>query len=115
LLTIRFKDVDAARDAINRMNNFNLNGRAIRMGLVEEVEPEPKGPGAERLRRSGPANLDDTDTSGISYNRVSRTNLMKKLMREEDTVASVEPSPQQAKPVSPSLCVILGNMFDSAE
>ncbi|KAK9449413.1 uncharacterized protein V1518DRAFT_373171 [Limtongia smithiae] len=63
--------------------------------------------------------LDDADVAGVSFNSVSRESLMKKLMREEDSL----PMPEMAlkTPVKagsatqPSRCIVLRDMFDPSE
>lgn len=99
---------------------FNSNGPAIdRVGT------------SDSKARGSAASLDDTDVAGISYNKVSRENLMRKLMRDEDqltpvTAASTAMNGVRSSSNSDSVhhesasrkssrCIVVQNMFDPQE
>jgi RNA-binding protein 23/39 len=95
---------------LEKLNGFELAGRAIRVGLGNDKftnestqaildrydgfrgpinETVPRG-GTERLGGGGGGgsgriseSLDDTDTAGVSFQNVSREALMRKLARDE--------------------------------
>jgi len=95
--------------ALEKLNGFELAGRAIRVGLGNDkftnqstqaildryngfrdpiVEREPRTStervGGDRGRSERiTQNLDDADVAGVSFKSVSREALMKKLAREE--------------------------------
>lgn len=104
---IRYRDPPSAREALEKLNGFELAGRPIRVGLGNDkftnestqaildrfdgfrsnfIEPVTRG-GSERLGGKGgaraPQSLDDSDVQGVSFQNVSREALMKKLAREE--------------------------------
>jgi RNA-binding protein 23/39 len=103
---VQFRDPPAAREALEKLNGFELAGRAIRVGLGNDkfttestqaildrhdnfrgviTDSSSRG-GTERLGggRTNVANLDDTDVAGVSFERVSREALMKKLARRDE-------------------------------
>jgi RNA-binding protein 23/39 len=109
LTNSRFHDPPSAREALDKLNGFELAGRAIRVGLGNDkftnestqaildrydgfrgtaMETVPRG-GTEHLgggRGGGgriTGNLDDTDVAGVSFQNVSREALMRKLARDE--------------------------------
>lgn len=108
----RYRDPPSAREALDKLNGFELAGRAIRVGLGNDkftnestqaildrydgfrgsgMETVPRGD-TERLGGGGgrgnggrrmSGNLDDTDVAGVSFQSVSREALMRKLARDE--------------------------------
>lgn len=130
---VQYKTKQAADEAIEKMHGFVLAGRPLRIGRGgggSFAPPPPRGddrPSSSTTEDRGPVSqtnastLDNAD-SGISYNRVSRTHLMEKLMREEDTEKTQpqEQSRQPTPPVSstpkpPSRCILLNHMFDPSQ
>ena len=145
----RFKMKQSADEALAKMNGFNIAGRPIRVGLggdratvdariqaerAAEAEQANTGGGFKgsafhadrRIDRVGgtstafsAAALDDADVAGISYGRVDRSELMKKLLREEDGLAKQEeqlkPQPVAEPPRQSSRCIVLTNMFSADE
>lgn len=161
---VQFRDPDQAREALEKMNGFELAGRPIRVGLGnDKFTPEStanllqrfqgqdrsnyqgsafsgsggrgahaggsggtfdKAGGRDDQKGAGGASaLDDTDVAGVNFSNYSRDALMRKLARTED------PEPDRRTVVAPkkenksttasvsqaSRCVLLRNMFDSAE
>lgn len=128
---VQYKTKQAADQAIEKMHGTILAGRPLRIGrggggsLAQPLPP----PRTEDRASSSTANdraktnastLDDAD-SGISYNKVSRTHLMEKLMRDEDTDKTKQSSPQpstpppSSTPKPPSRCILLNHMFDPSQ
>lgn len=129
------------------MNGFMLAGRPIRIGLGSDRAsiPTPVHTPAQAFQGSGfdlnrpsidrvgnsnakargnAASLDDTDVAGISYNKVSRENLMRKLMREEDQIGpagsgsgalKADPVRHESASRKSSRCIVVQNMFDIEE
>lgn len=127
------------------MNGFLLAGRPIRIGLGTDRAGMPalvntpaqafqgsafdtNGPAIDRVgsssakARGNASSLDDTDVAGISYNRVSRENLMRKLMRDEDQLTaggsvsrSRDSTPLESASRKSSRCIVVQNMFDITE
>ena len=108
----RYRDPPSAREALDKLNGFELAGRAIRVGLgndkftnestqaildrydgfrgsgmetVPREDTERLGGGGGRGNggRRMSGNLDDTDVAGVSFQSVSREALMRKLARDE--------------------------------
>jgi hypothetical protein len=130
--------------ALEGMKGFMLAGRAIRVGLGSDRLNQPNAingpaqafqgsafndqhPPIDRVgmsasrNQSSAASLDDADASGISYSKVSRENLMNKLMRDEDKLTrgnssadhQVEPSLDSSH--KSSRCIVVQNFFDPSE
>lgn len=126
------------------MNGFMLAGRPLRIGLGSDRNMNSNNTPAQAFSGSGfdtnvPAidrvgnsnarargnasSLDDTDVAGISYNKVSRESLMRKLMREEDKLDPVASSgiTKVDRPIAEttsrksSRCIVVQNMFDPEE
>lgn len=111
---IQFQEKSSADQAIEKMNGFMLAHRSLRVGrggghYVDNSKTNNKD-----------STLDDSDIGGVSYNKVSRTHLMEKLMRDsgggndnknnEDTQQQQQPQTTSKPP--PSRCILLNNMFD---
>jgi linker between RRM2 and RRM3 domains in RBM39 protein len=107
----RYRDPPSAREAIEKLNGFEVAGRAIRVGLgndkftndstqaildrydnfrgtvvettTSREEHVEHQPSGRGYSGQGVGNLDDTDIAGVSFQSVSRQALMKKLAREE--------------------------------
>lgn len=147
---VQFKDAAHAREALEKMNGFDLAGRPIRVGLGnDKFTPEGTAPaiqgrfsskdferddgppqrrerkdygdrdrdGDGRRRDRGARELDDSEQGGVSFQNISRTDLMRKLARAEDNLA--DPITDDSRPVPPPLQatrgVLLKNMFNPAE
>ncbi|CAG8451566.1 13186_t:CDS:10, partial [Acaulospora colombiana] len=101
-----YKNPEDAKQALEKMNGFELAGRTIKVGLVTD-----KSSGMN-------LNLDDGDVAGLALNAQSRVELMQKLARDTDLIApttapvlSEPPKPVQPR-VNPTRCVLLKNMFN---
>ncbi len=122
----RYKEADNAREAMEKMNNFELAGRPIRVGLGNErsgagADARNHGPngnfqgsafsgaggrgptaafdraGGRDDRNGGGSALDDTDVAGVNFNNYSRDALMRKLARTEEPAGGRDDA-QTAKP-----------------
>ncbi|KAI8059639.1 hypothetical protein BC940DRAFT_313241 [Gongronella butleri] len=115
---IQFRKVEDAREALNKMNGFELGGRQLKVGLVQERTQAQGATGAEQ-------GLDDVDGNGISLNSMSRAELMKKLAAREPGL--MQDSPVQAAGAAPPIAapmavpvpatrtLMLTNMFNPDE
>ncbi|KAI0205703.1 hypothetical protein F4808DRAFT_455927 [Astrocystis sublimbata] len=158
---VQFRDADQAREALEKMNGFDLAGRPIRVGLGnDKFTPEStanllqrfqgqnqpyqgsafsgaggRGPqtsgfdragGRDNDKATGASALDDTDVAGVNFNNYSRDALMRKLARTDEpsngpqnegpiVKPKTEAKPLPVKVNMASRCVVLHNMFDSAE
>ncbi|EMR09306.1 hypothetical protein PNEG_02266 [Pneumocystis murina B123] len=136
---VQYRDPAQARDALEKMNGFELAGRAIRVGLGNDkfipetssvlarfsgftgsaFENKSRG-GTERIGgpRDGSSSisLDDNEAGGVSFNNISRDALMKKLAREEgkESIGVIPPKPMPSVQMT-SRCVLLKNMFNPQE
>ncbi|OBT50985.1 hypothetical protein VE04_07990 [Pseudogymnoascus sp. 24MN13] len=109
---VQFRDPHQAREALEKMNGFDLAGRPIRVGLGnDKFTPEStasllqrfqgqshqqqfqgsafSGAGGRRRQArggggGGGAALDDTDVGGVNFNNYSRDALMRKLARTDE-------------------------------
>ncbi|CAG8518753.1 1287_t:CDS:10 [Paraglomus brasilianum] len=106
---IQYKNPEDAKQALEKMNGFELAGRTIKVGLVTD-----KSNGMN-------LNLDDGDVAGLALNAQSRVELMQKLARDTDlitptTVSAPAEPPRPIQPrVNPTRCVLLKNMFKPEE
>ncbi|KAF9087816.1 hypothetical protein BGX23_007858 [Mortierella sp. AD031] len=131
---VQYKNVNDAKQAMERMNGYVLAGRTIKVGLVTE-----KGSGPQNNQTTNTINnnnngyqnnngqinnsisMDDSDTAGYAMTNQSRAELMQKLARGEGsmgtaalpTTAAPAPIPSfvQLPVVMPSRAVLLKNMF----
>ncbi|CAK7567196.1 MAG: Phosphatidylinositol-3-phosphatase SAC1 [Sporothrix epigloea] len=114
---VQFRDSTQAREALEKMNGFDLAGRPIRVGLGnDKFTPESTAhlmqrfQGRDSDRRgggvggafstfdragahdndkgSGAGALDDSDVAGVNFNNYSRDALMRKLARTDDILGS---------------------------
>lgn len=107
---VQYRDPAQAREALEKMNGFDLAGRPIRVGLGnDKFTPESTAQmlqrfggqqaaaqnGYESRRNAGGRNdeknvgtgasaLDDTDVAGVNFNNYSRDALMRKLARQDE-------------------------------
>ncbi|KAI9260643.1 hypothetical protein BDA99DRAFT_439455 [Phascolomyces articulosus] len=107
---IQYTRAADGRQALDKMNGFDLAGRNLKVGLVTDK------PGTQVNH----TNLDDDDSAGLAMDSLSRTELMHKLAArqpeapseaqktEHETVASTIPAP-------PSRTIMMNNMFNPAE
>lgn len=119
----RYRDPNQAREALEKMNGFDLAGRPIRVGLGnDKFTPEStaqmlqrfsgyqgfQGSGFENRSRggndrvgraddkaggAGASALDDTDVAGVNFNNYSRDLLMRKLARQDEPAPVPEGKP----------------------
>ncbi|BFZ63124.1 Phosphatidylinositol-3-phosphatase SAC1 [Saitoella coloradoensis] len=105
---VQYQEPSSARDALEKMNGFELAGRPIRVGLGNDkftpestaaalarfstyasayVPRDTRGRGGEKIGGGGGnvGGLDDSDALGVSFSNISRDALMRKLAREEDS------------------------------
>lgn len=100
---IQYKNAADAKQALDKMNGFDLAGRPIKVGLVtEKGTAMPHG-----------LNLDDNEVAGVALTSQSRVELMQKLARDPTPYQSAVLQPTRpVVPVMNSKCIILKNMFD---
>lgn len=113
---IQYKNSEDAKQALEKMNGFELAGRNLKVGLVTEKNT---------LAMGNSYNLDDDETEGVALNSLSRAELMAKLAaRDPNSEQPAAPAPVVAAPVAPpkpiipvsaSPYVMLNNMFNPAE
>ncbi|CAO3597901.1 unnamed protein product [Absidia cylindrospora] len=119
---IQFRNVADAKEALAKMNGFELAGRNLKVGMVTEKSQQPNNGQGNGIHDSGP--LDD-DSAGMTLNSMSRAELMKKLAaRETDLMPAAEKVTEQP-PVNilpiptptavSSRTILLNNMFDPAD
>ncbi|KAI8337011.1 hypothetical protein BC941DRAFT_452649 [Chlamydoabsidia padenii] len=117
---IQFRNVKDAKEALTKMNGFELAGRNLKVGMVTEKSQQPNGGSYSNLGNdSGP--LDD-DSAGMTLNSMSRAELMRKLAARETDLMSAAEKVTQSPPVNvtapviiPSRTILLNNMFNPAE
>jgi len=95
---LQFKKSEDARYALEKLNGFELAGKALRIGLVNDRE-------AGAAMNSA---LDEIDNGGLHLNQQARMQLMASLSRETITL----PLPASA---IPTRTILLKNLFDPAE
>lgn len=100
---LHFRNPADAAMAVDQMNGFELAKKHIRVGLVREKYDGTRDVQYGRTGDVFTANLDDSETKGLTLNAKTRTELMQKLAR--DPVPRPGPSP----------CVLLSGMYDPAE
>ncbi|ORX62160.1 splicing factor, CC1-like protein [Hesseltinella vesiculosa] len=112
---IQFRDVNSAKEALNKMNGFELGGRQLKVGMVTERTNAMQA-------TSGEGGLDDVDGNGITLNSMSRAELMKKLaardsglMEQVTTQPVAAPPPAAAPAPQPTRTLLLSNMFNPDE
>ncbi|KAI8097962.1 uncharacterized protein B0P05DRAFT_460906 [Gilbertella persicaria] len=111
---IQYKNAADAKNALEKMNGFELAGRNLKVGLVTEKNTLASG-----LDFS----LDDEETEGVAMNSLSRAELMAKLAAREsnndhDTspvAATPSAPPKPFIPAAASRYVMLSNMFNPDE
>ncbi|KAI8365936.1 uncharacterized protein BYT42DRAFT_618387 [Radiomyces spectabilis] len=108
---VQFKNSNDAKQALEKMNGFELAGRNLKVGLVTEKQTAMMS-----------YNLDDDETAGVALNSLSRTELMKKLaarqtdlMMETAVEPAVVPKAKPNIPQSATRTIMLNNMFNPAE
>ncbi|ORY96849.1 hypothetical protein BCR43DRAFT_492371 [Syncephalastrum racemosum] len=112
---IQYKNAADGKQALEKMNGFDLAGRNLKVGLV-----------TEKSSSMNIVNLDDDDSSGVGLTSLSRTELMQKLAarrtdmleeeHEKDTQPQLPLAPARpAIPTKASRTVMLNNMFNPAE
>ncbi|KAF9352606.1 hypothetical protein BGX26_009611 [Mortierella sp. AD094] len=119
------QNAEDAKQAMDRMNGYELAGRTIKVGLVTEKGSTQSNSyyynNTSHFNNS--ISIDDSDTAGYALTPQSRTDLMLKLARgdaslgagapatTQATSAAATPSFVQLPVVMPSRSVLLKNMF----
>jgi len=113
---VQFRFLKDAVVALEKMNNFPLAGRPIKVGLVTEKMAMMTERRADTTHFHNFSNLDDPDRGG-NLSGISRIELMQKLSREGERPADAPVAPMWKPniPIATSKCVLLKNMFDPAE
>ncbi|KAJ4859034.1 RNA recognition motif domain-containing protein [Trichoderma breve] len=112
---VQFRDAGQAREALEKMNGFDLAGRPIRVGLGnDKFTPEStanlmhkfsggrgqqstfdRAGGRDSEKTGGASALDDTDVAGVNFNNYSRDALMRKLARTDEAPTNGNDERQQ--------------------
>ncbi|KAI8968220.1 hypothetical protein BDF20DRAFT_916773 [Mycotypha africana] len=112
---IQYKNPADAKQALEKMNGFELAGRPLKVGLVTEKHP---------VSNNTSYNLDDEEAEGVALNSLSRAELMAKLAARDHTNGASQIAKPAAAPVMPAKPIIptaatryimLNNMFNPAE
>ncbi|KAJ2964986.1 hypothetical protein NQZ79_g184 [Umbelopsis isabellina] len=109
---IQFRNGMDAKQALDKMNGYELAGRNLRVGLVNE-----------KTGTAGNYSLDEEETSGISLNSTSRAELMQKLAARQSDLSPQAPVQKPAPPppkvnvptAAATRTIMLNNMFNPAE
>lgn len=103
--TVHYRNASDAAMAVDQMNGFLLAGRAIRVGILRD---RPDGTNAVQYKAGDvfTANLDDSETQGLTLNAKSRTELMMKLARDPIALPYAG---------GPSPCLLISGMYDPDE
>ncbi|KAL1929851.1 hypothetical protein VTP01DRAFT_1005 [Rhizomucor pusillus] len=109
---IQFKHAADGKQALEKMNGFDLAGRPLKVGLV-----------TEKSSSGHYGSLDDDETAGLALNSLSRAELMQKLAARRTDVMedNPPPRPEPAAPARPNIpmkavrTIMLDNMFNPAE
>ena len=72
---IQYRSTFDARRAVERMNNYEINGTLIKVGPVPEKKTDKK-------------RLDEGDADDLSLNKMARIELMSKLARDDVRTSS---------------------------
>ncbi|TPX47632.1 hypothetical protein SeMB42_g00393 [Synchytrium endobioticum] len=113
---IQYRRPEDAKQAADKMNGFELGGRALKVSVVSERTNPAAAHALNAL-----TNLDDLDGSGFALNSHARAELMAKLARDDSLLASSSQAaapqsmPKVSVPQIATRCVLLKNMFDPAE
>ncbi|KAG0198729.1 hypothetical protein BGX28_007869 [Mortierella sp. GBA30] len=125
---VQYKNAEDAKQAMERMNGYELAGRTIKVGLVTDKGSITQNNSTYQNNNSQINNsirMDDSDTAGYAMTSQSRAELMQKLARGDaslgaapvatTTAAPVPPVssfvPTRLPVVMPSRAVLLKNMF----
>jgi len=103
---IQFKRAADAKQALDKMNGFELAGRTIKVGLVTD-----KG-----TSMSNTLALDDNEDAGVAMTSQSRVELMQKLARDPTPYQNLVEAPlRRTVPFMTTRAVLLTNMFGLSE
>lgn len=116
---VQFKDPKHGLVAVEKMNNFNLAGREIKVGIVAEklgIAPSGGGGGGggSYTGRQEPSQLDD-GTGGGNLNNISRIELMQKLSRSDRIEIPSAPLFRPNIPTATSRNILLRDAFNPEE
>ncbi|KAF9394701.1 hypothetical protein BGX21_010245 [Mortierella sp. AD011] len=125
---VQYRNAEDAKQAMERMNGYELAGRTIKVGLVTEKGSSQSNSyyynNTSHFNNS--ISIDDSDTAGYALTPQSRTDLMLKLARGDASLGAGAPAatqaastptapsfvpPRQLPVVMPSRSVLLKNMF----
>ncbi|KAG0326879.1 hypothetical protein BG004_002884 [Podila humilis] len=136
---VQYQRAEDAKQALSRLNGYELAGRIIKVGMVTDKATHPQQNGTHQ-QNDGPIDnrisIDDSDTAGYAMTNLSRAELMQKLARGDVNLGAIPTppgstsgapaatttsnfvAPRQLPVVMPSRSVLLKNMFteeDKAE
>jgi RNA-binding protein 39 len=101
---IQYRTTYDARQAINNMNEKEIQGRKIKVGPITDREKKKA------------STLEDDEDVKISNNSLARMELMAKLSRDEvRTSTSRDSSKKPEAPKMETCCIVLKNMFVAEE
>lgn len=111
---ISFKYHESAKQAIEKMNGFELVGKCIKVGLVSDSSDVSNQP----VLNTDILDDEETDKGGVGLNSRSRIMLMQKLAAARgmsDMMTNVPSAPKILTPdpsSTPTSFIVLSNMFD---
>ncbi|CAO3573344.1 unnamed protein product [Mortierella alpina] len=124
---VQYKNAEDAKQAMERMNGYELAGRSIKVGLVTDKGSITQNNTSYQYNNSQINNsirMDDSDTAGYAMTSQSRAELMQKLARGDASLGATSASvpavapapvtsfaPPRLPVVMPSRSVLLKNMF----
>lgn len=117
---VQFRDPKDAMEALQKMNNFNLAGREIKVGMVAERAGTMGGGGGGGSSTSYPGRQDPSaldDGTGGNLNQISRIELMQKLSRSDGPLAGIPAAPlfRPNIPQATSRNILLKDAFNPEE
>ncbi|KAF8922881.1 hypothetical protein BGZ52_010757, partial [Haplosporangium bisporale] len=127
---VQYQKADDAKQALSRLNGYELAGRTIKVGMVTEKGSHNQSNGGQQYNGSidHSISIDDSDTAGYAMTNLSRAELMQKLARGDVNLGAIPTPPgsttgapaaaaptfvppRQMPVVMPSRSVLLKNMF----
>ncbi|KAF9427054.1 hypothetical protein BGZ94_005547 [Podila epigama] len=127
---VQYQKAEDAKQALSRLNGYELAGRTIKVGLVTEKGSQNQNNGFHSQYNGAIDNsisIDDSDTAGYTLTNLSRADLMQKLARGDVSLGAIPTPPSSASGaaastpgvvparqlpvVMPSRSVLLKNMF----
>ncbi|KAF9325400.1 hypothetical protein BG006_011125 [Podila minutissima] len=127
---VQYQKAEDAKQALSRLNGYELAGRTIKVGMVTEKGSHSQSNGVQQQYNGSidhSISIDDSDTAGYAMTNLSRAELMQKLARGDVNLGAIPTPPgsttgapaaapafvppRQMPVVMPSRSVLLKNMF----